>query len=92
MKVTLTNEDLLIEPETEFETEYLSNFEVDKVFHKTGQTLAHLLGIKIKRKKEKITESMARKDLLELSKKILEDAEAERNNLDWPEMYDENCR
>ena len=89
MKVTLTKEDLLIEPETEFETEYLSNFEVDEVFHKTGQTLAHLLGIKIKRKKEKITENIARKDLLELSKKILEDAEIERNNLDWPEIYDE---
>ena len=42
---------IIIEPETEFESEWLHSFEIGEVFHKTGISASDYLGIKIKRKK-----------------------------------------
>jgi hypothetical protein len=51
MRVEIVNtKDLLIEPETDFETQFLLNFGIGDVFHKYGLTPANLVGILIKRK------------------------------------------
>ena len=51
MKVEIIhNDDLIIKPGTEFETMWLRNFEIGKVFHKTGVTASEYLGLKISRK------------------------------------------
>lgn len=48
MKVTLSGNDLLIEPETEFEETFLQTLNPVKVFHKKGLSVGDYVGIKIK--------------------------------------------
>ena len=52
MKVVPYKDSIIIEPQTEFEEEWLNNFTIGKVFHKFGQDLSHYIGIKIKREEE----------------------------------------
>lgn len=41
---------IIIEPETEFESEWLRSFKIDKTFHKTGLSPSDYIGLKITRK------------------------------------------
>jgi len=50
MKIELSKNNMIIVPETDFETAWLRWFEVSKIFHKTGMTPADYRGIKIVRK------------------------------------------
>ena len=52
MKVVPYKDSIIIEPQTEFEEEWLQAFNLSKVFHKFGQDLSHYIGIKITRKEE----------------------------------------
>lgn len=52
MKIVPYNNSIIIEPETEFEEDWLQAFHLGDVFHKFGSSLDHYMGIKIKRKEE----------------------------------------
>ena len=52
MKVEIVNNDLIIVPETEFESSWLRSFNVEKTFHKTGLTPADYIGLKIIRERK----------------------------------------
>jgi hypothetical protein len=47
MKVECDNDSIIIIPETSFEEEWLQNFNIDRVFHKTGVTASSYVGLKI---------------------------------------------
>lgn len=54
MKVKLLNDGLLIEPETEFEEQYMHGMNSDLIaFKKCGSTPSDLIGIKITIEKQK---------------------------------------
>lgn len=52
MKVNLLPDGIIIEPETEFEAEYLQSIKIEQseIFHKCGVSASDYLGLKIKRK------------------------------------------
>jgi hypothetical protein len=52
MKIIPEKDAMLIEPESEFEEDWLKGFHLGAVFHKFGSSLDHYIGIKIKRKVE----------------------------------------
>ncbi len=47
MKVEIYKGNLTIAPETDFEKEWLLDFEIRSVFHKTGLSASDYIGIKI---------------------------------------------
>ena len=56
MKVDLEkNGDLILVPESEFESNFLENFEIGTVFKKCGLSPSQFLGIKIKNKNNEKT-------------------------------------
>jgi len=57
MKIELSKNNMIIVPETDFETEWLQCFEVGKVFHKTGLTPADYIGLKIRRKDSELEDN-----------------------------------
>ena len=49
MRVELGKDCLIITPETEFEADFLQEFKIGNVFHKTGISPSDYIGIKINR-------------------------------------------
>ena len=47
MKVNILCDGLIIEPETDFEEQYLNGFKVGQGYLKFGDSPAHLVGLKI---------------------------------------------
>ena len=52
MKVVPYKDAIMVEPETEFEEEWLQSFRLGDVFHKCRDGTTHYIGIKIKRKED----------------------------------------